>query len=152
MEYEKIVQDYARRTRRNLEMVDKLYREVPKAEVNQTSQLINSLFGMLMFIDERLIKKMENPTLEELERQGWQALKLRGEYSRPKRLHDLINHMREAIAHYSIEPMTEGTGITGIRVWNESYPYHQMAWEAELTNAELREMVEHLIDLILKIQ
>jgi len=64
MEYEKLVQDFAYRTRKNLDALLYLKRTKPdnNIEVYEVTQLINSMLGLLVFPKERYFDKIPKNT------------------------------------------------------------------------------------------
>ena len=150
MEYEKLVQDFAYRTRKNLDALLYLKRTKPdnNIEVYEVTQLINSMLGLLVFPKERYFDKIPKTPLSELANQGWPISTVEGNYE-VKDLQELVRYLRNAIVHCNLEFLSnEKKEITGLRVWNSRYG--QTTWKASLTIEDIEKIAYRFIELILK--
>lgn len=162
MNYHDVVRDFALRTRANLEAVDRLKADGRK--VYETTQLINSMLGLLVFPQQRYVVRIPEIALADLERDGWPIPKVRGTFKQVRNLNELIRYLRNAVSHFNIEFLDSGgRGIEAVRVWNMrpvKGPDHKTLrdangkvieeknWEAELGVTELRGIAERFIDLL----
>lgn len=147
MEYQDVIRDFAWRTLKNLESVDRL--SYDGAEVYETTQLINSMLGLLVFPRERYLDSIPKTDLKQLAAEGWPIPRLVGDCEHPNDLRDLIRLMRNAIAHFNIEFLTSQGQISGIKIWNKDR-YGRKNWMAELDLNELREITLRFINLIIR--
>ena len=154
MEYQNVVKDFAMRTRENLEIIRRLQRENPDYEVYEVTQLINSMLGLLIFPQQRYVNGIPQTPLAELAEQGWPAPKTRGKFQQVQDLRQLIRYLRNAIAHFNIEFLSDkNQQINGLRVWNTFTPRNEPAvktWEAELSLADIENITDKFIELILQ--
>lgn len=144
---ENLLWDYAQRTRKNLEFIEKTVREEPGAELFEVTQLINSLLGLLVFPFERLRDQIPEKTLADLEADGWIVPKVSGEFPQVEDLSKLVQYLRNSVAHFNMEFVADQNGqIEGLRVWNRNRG--RKDWEAEVKIAELRDLTTRFLDLI----
>jgi hypothetical protein len=68
MMYEEAIRDFARRTRKNLAVIDQLHAE--GHEVYEVTQLVNSTLGLLVFPQQEYVAQIPSTPLAELERDG----------------------------------------------------------------------------------
>ncbi len=111
-EYVDFVRDFATRTRENLEFIRT--RKDCGANVNEVTQLINSLLGMLIFIqakDDLPEARLEDiPEFPDIRR-------LKGRRAK-KKFSLFIKAMRDAIAHGQIkQTKNKAKKITGFEFW-----------------------------------
>lgn len=78
MEYKDIVRDFAMRTAKNLELIEKMRKEDPCAEVFEVTQLVNSMLGLLVFPQQKYFNKIEKIPLAALKAQGWPIPEMKG--------------------------------------------------------------------------
>ena len=163
MNYGDVVRDFARRTRANLEAIDRLKSQ--GHEVYETTQLINSMLGLLVFPQQRYVAAIPKTPLADLQRDGWPIPRVRGTFKQVRNLNQLIRYLRNAVSHFNIEFIDpSGRGIEALRVWNmrpikgpddkvlrdeNGNVLEEKNWEAELGVTELRGIAERFIDLLL---
>jgi hypothetical protein len=146
MMYEEIIRDFARRTRKNLAVIDRLHAE--GHEVYEVTQLVNSTLGLLVFPQQEYVAQIPPTLLAELERDGWPIPKVKGRFHQVKDLNQLIRYLRNAIAHFNIRFIGDGQNeISFLQVWNEDRG--KKTWEAELSVSDLRGIAERFIKLLL---
>ena len=146
MMYSEIIRDFARRTQKNLTAIEQL--RADGHEVYEATQLVNSMLGLLIFPQQEYIGRIPNTPFHELIQEGWPLPKVRGQFSQVADLKQLVRYLRNAIAHFNIEFVGDGQGsIWLLRVWNENRG--TKTWEAELTLADIRQIAERFIDLLL---
>lgn len=148
MNYHDLVKDFARRTQKNLEFIER-YKDDPGSEVYEVTQLINSLLGLIVFPEQRFYNYIPEIPLAELEREGWRCPRVRGNYPQVANLRELARYMRNAIAHSNLQFLDDrhSGSISGIILWNENRRVKD--WEVELTIPELKDLTEKFINLIL---
>ena len=163
MVYEDVVRDFALRTRRNLELVERL--AAYEDEAYEITQLVNSMLGLLVFPQQRYVNRIPRTPLAEIEAQGWPVPKVRGNFRQVSDLNQLIRYLRNAIAHFNIEFIGDGQRqLAVLRVWNMAPlrdKHNQIVrdpktnqiqeiknWEAELSFADLRSITYRFIELI----
>lgn len=163
MMYENVVKDFALRTRKNLEALEKYQSE--GAEVFEATQLINSMLGLLIFPQQKYVSSIPKASIEDLQRDGWVVPKVRGSFRQVSDLNQLIRYLRNAIAHFNVEFIGDGQNqIALLKLWNMTPVYkngkkqrkpdgsiiEKKNWEAELSLDDLRKITNKFIDLILK--
>ena len=150
MEYQDPVLDFARRTRKNLEFVER-HVSHSDAEVYEVTQLINSMLGLLVFPKERLFKTLPDLPLSELAEQGWPKPEVLQGTPPCASLREIIRYLRNGIAHFNLEFTTgRREQINGIHLWNENTrdKNHPNRWEIWLSLEDLRLITNKFIDLI----
>jgi HEPN pEK499 p136 len=146
MEYEDVVHDFAERTKKNLDAVERLLAQ--GVEVYETTQLINSMLGLLVFPREEFVNRIPRTPFPELKRAGWPEPKVRSGFPQVQDLQELVRYLRNAIAHFNLEFLVDaGHQINGLRVWNTRN--QSRTWEAELSLADLRSIAERFTNLLL---
>ena len=99
------LKDFAIRTIRNLKFIDN------RAETEglyEVTQLINSFLGLFVFAQQAQIKNPAKQIMPECIDLGRSSLTV-ADYP----------HLRNAIAHYHMEPINEGGKVCGLRLWDE---------------------------------
>lgn len=163
MMYREVVQDFALRTRKNLEAIEDLQRH--DAGVFEVTQLINSMLGLLVFPQQEYVESIPRTPLEELCRAGWPVPDVIGPFQQVTDLNQLIRYLRNAVAHFNIKFVGDGeNNIKVLRVWNMAAVRNEKGqpvrgqngkiveeknWEAELTVPQLRGIAVRFIDLLL---
>jgi len=153
MEYEDVIRDFALRTKTNLEFIESWSNEdSSKSDVYETTQLINSLLGLIVFPREEYMSRIRRIPLQELVNDGWTVPRVIGQYPQAKDLRDLIYKLRHAVSHFNLEFISNIEGqISGIKVWNcDMNKKQEIIWVAELEIEELRDIAYRFIDLIIK--
>ena len=144
--------DFATRTKKNLEIVEQYNPE------NYATQLINSLLGMLVFIQETyLMEDRWRESLQEYVRTGeytWKIYKIKNNRRRgrppQKSMGRIIKHMRNALAHCGVEAISseemkdgkyEIVGFRFIDKRRNGLPFFGMEFDLNL----IRKIAEDLI-------
>jgi len=149
MIYEDLIRDFAGRTQKNLCAIERL--RADGQEVFETTQLVNSMLGLLVFPREQFIDQIPKTSLLELREAGWPVPIVPNEFSQVTDLRELTRYLRNAIAHFNIEFIADESGeITGLRVWNTDQPGEKKTWEAELSLSDLRGIAERFTGLLLQ--
>lgn len=150
MEYRNLVQDFARRTRRNLDTLRRLQAERPDLEIYEVTQLINSLLGLLVFPQQGYYTHIPETPLADLATQGWPIPKVVGDFPQAKDLRQLMRYLRNAVGHFNIKfTLDEQHQINGLQVWNIDPKTRNKTWEATISLEELEQLVERFVALIL---
>ena len=153
MEYKDVIRDFAIRTKKNLEFIEKHSSiDSRNPQVYEITQLINSLLGLIVFPREEYMSRIPKIPLPELVKQGWAVPKVTGNYIQAKNLRDLIYKLRHAVSHFNLEFISNSKGqISGVKVWNcDMKNNHEKIWEAELEIQELRDIAYKFIELIIE--
>jgi hypothetical protein len=147
MRYDYLVRDFARRTQRNLEYVRSA--QHGGADVYEVTQLINSMLGLLVFPQQQYVDAIPATPVSDLERDGWPIPRIVGDYPQVNDLNQLVKYLRNAIAHCNLEFISDSSmDIQGVQVWNVP-PNGQTNWKAQLTIAELHDLTEKFLTLLL---
>jgi len=147
MMYKEVIQDFARRTRKNLEAIDRLHAE--GRQVYEVTQLVNSILGLLVFPQQEYVDQIPHIALDELRRDGWPIPKVTGRFEQVRDLNQLIRYLRNAITHFNIKFIGDGQNeIEVLRVWNEN-DRGRKTWEAVLSVSDLRGIAERFIEFLL---
>jgi hypothetical protein len=151
MNYENLVRDFAIRTRKNLDALRAIQQSQSAPEVYEVTQLINSMLGLLVFPQQRYVDRIPRVPLDELSEQGWPIPKVIGDYPQVANLHQLVRHLRNAIAHFNLEFMSDGLGkIDGLKVWNTDPRRNNIVtWKAELTIGDIEKITDKFVELLL---
>jgi len=146
MEYhEEVVIDFARRTRANLEVIEKSANQ--GESVYEVTQLANSLLGLLVFPREHYMRSIPNTPLPELVNQGWPEVHTTHGQLPQNTLQQLMRMLRNSVAHCNVEfIVADDRQITGIKVWNTKG--REKTWESELTIKDLRTIAIKFVELI----
>ena len=149
MIYEDLVRDFAERTRTNLCALDSLLAD--GRELYETTQLMNSMLGLLVFPRERFVGQIPKTPILELQKAGWPIPKVLNGFPQVRDPRQLIKFLRNAIAHFNIEFIAdESREMTGLRLWNTVSPSEKKTREAELSLSDFRGIAERLTDLLLE--
>ena len=149
-----IVLDFAKRTRANLKTLRGLKKNNPEIQVYEVTQLINSMLGLLVFLDEDYSRSIPRTPLSDLEAQGWRIPKAKGDYQ-VRDLKEFIRYLRNAIAH---APTTlkflnnEQEEIIGLyinpMVHHSKRDYPNQKWEVELSIEDIENITDKLFEII----
>ncbi|MCA9894251.1 MAG: hypothetical protein KC615_14775 [Anaerolineae bacterium] len=154
MPEDEVILNLAHRTRKNLVFID---RHQNDPDVEEFTQLLNSMLGMLISLHEEYFKGNPQVTWEDVSHKpiGNQTI------GHVENFSEFIEKLRHAFAHACFDLLgdpAQSRGeqeIVGIRVWNVSSrtprPKIRVAkrfWEAILTKEELREITEVLLDYL----
>jgi hypothetical protein len=149
----------ARRSRKNLDFIYAQKRQ--GADVEEFTQLLNSMLGMLISLREEYFTESEpKVTWDEVEKYGLQPIRIEGDaptQTSPNLKHtetfsELISNLRHAFAHNCFELV--GDPITGVRVWKipnrtPNSPKNR-TWQAELSEQQLQQVAILFIDFLEK--
>ncbi len=164
---ERFVIEFAQRTLANL---NHFYEEprplsCPPYEI---TQLVNSTLGLFIFPKQLVIEKIPTTPLIELERSEWQAIqtgdyiieeviknkegRTRGARKEANNLRTLIECMRHAFAHATIEYFLDENGrdIGGMWIWNSPSDKNKdvITWAAKLNVNDLRKLCSIFSEVI----
>jgi hypothetical protein len=146
MNPEDIVRDFATRTKANLRVIEAL--ESAGLEVYEVTQLVNSLLGLLVFPQQRYFRRIPETPLETLAQDGWPKPLVEGDFPSVKTLKDLMRYLRNAIAHFNVEYISDDSNqIQGMRVWNMRRGEEN--WSVELSLGEIRLAVDKFLELMI---
>lgn len=156
MNYQNIVVDFVYRTRKNLEYIDEHIND-PSVKIFETTQLINSMLGLLIFPEQRYFNNIPEISLKELLEQGWPRIeptkRVKGspDFVDCSNLKDLMKCLRNSIAHFNIKFLAnEKDEIIGLRIWNIDLrkKTKPITWEADLSLYDLRLITFKFIELM----
>jgi len=143
--------EFARRTRRNLEYIEKASEE--DHPVHPVTQLTLSLLGLVVFPKEKLyLEEAKAMTVDKLRANGWPewTISLDNTDERSENLWVILWHLRNATCHgrliYSSDSrdMEDVTIIVEDKMPRAKEPY----WRASIQAKELRTFCYHLLDFI----
>jgi hypothetical protein len=144
VEYNDLISDFADRTLRNLDDVQKRVRHGDKGLYDVT-QLWNSLLGLIVLPLETEKKNKHSKSripatpMTELGSNGWPRLTVNG--GDDESLHDLVKNLRHAVAHANVKFIAGSDHqIASVEVWNE-YPRGTVVWNGRATVEELDRFV-----------
>jgi hypothetical protein len=147
MVYKNLVKDFAKRTRKNLSLIQ----SEAKAgrEAYEVTQLINSMLGLLVFPQQEFYDKIPETKLDDLKKDGWPIPRVRGNYPQVSNLKQLARYLRNGIAHFNLRFTETGSHVDGLIIWNVP-PNGNKNWEAELKIEELEGITNRFTELLLK--
>jgi hypothetical protein len=149
MMYENLLKDFTVRTRHNLSLIE-AQKDVGH-EAFETTQLINSLLGLLVLPQERMLSAIPDLPLSELHARGWPAFESEGSFRPPRTLKPLVRYLRNAVAHFNIEFLPDESGeIGGVILTNRWNNDSDIPWRVRLPLKDLRKLVECFSDLLLE--
>lgn len=147
---EDLLRDYAVRTLQNLRVIEQLKQTHTVDGVYETTQLINSLLGLIVLPVEQYFEQFPAISIDELVREGWKIPKVVGDFPQVNNLCELIRNLRNAVAHFNIKFLTDDRNqITGLEVTNKDIRSRAVIWQAEIGVDELRDLLERFVELIL---
>lgn len=139
----------ALRSRKNLDFVYAQKRQ--GADVEEFTQLLNSMLGMLICLREEYFKEKE-VTWNEVKMLGFDPIVIDGDtptqtcpnLQPSKTFSKLISNLRQGFAHNNFEFI--GDPITGVRIWNiqrnkKDLP-HNRIWQAEISEQQLYQIAK----------
>lgn len=148
MEYQNLIEDFARRTRDNLRHLHAL--KASGADVFEVTALVNSMLGLLVFPQQHYVDSIPETPIEELSRQGWPIPLVVGNSPQVSDLRQLVRHLRNAISHFNVEFFSDGSDqIAGLIVWNVEPRSNRTTWKARLSVSDLDAIAHRFIALIL---
>jgi len=145
--YEDVIKDFALRTKANLVIIEELHKN--GIEAYETTQIVNSCLGLLVFPQQHFMDRIPETPMEQLVKEGWPLPKITGQFHQVANLKELIRHLRNAIAHFNIQFIGDSENhIKLLRVWNTNRG--QKTWEAELSVEDLRNLSEKFSALLIE--
>jgi len=148
MMYENVIKDFAKRTKKNLAIIEQLHKNGKQAY--ETTQLVNSCLGLLVFPREHFIKRIPEIPMEQLIEDGWPEPQVIGDFEQVANLKELISYLRHAIAHFNIKFLDDSKNqIRGLRVWNINPKSGRKTWEAELSVADLKKICNKFSEMLI---
>ncbi len=149
MEYQTLIEDFARRTRDNLRQIRQL--QASGVEVYEVTALVNSMLGLLVFPQQKYVDSIPETPIDELSRQGWPIPTIVGSFSQVHNLRQLVRYLRNAISHFNVEFFADGSGrLAGLVVWNVDPRSNKTTWKARLTVDDLDKIAHRFIALVLR--
>lgn len=149
MNYSNVIREFAERTRLNLDYIEQALDQ--GVEVYETTQLVNSLLGLLVFPQQRFIDDIPETPLAELREAGWPDIQVSGDLSRHKNLNELMRYLRNAIAHFNIQFIADSSNnLHSMKIWNSFKG--RKTWETVLTFDEIRIIVYKFTNLIMEME
>lgn len=105
--------EFAARTLKNLEAVDRAYRQ--GGDVHLVTQIANSLLGLIVFTVERhFVRFLLKQALPELSRKAWPSWQFH--LGKSETLGDLVYHLRNASAHGRVVFSSDSRDPASVRV------------------------------------
>lgn len=147
MEYHTLVRDFIKRTQVNLEVIESCVTD-NRCEAFETTQLLNSLLGLLILPQQRYYDSIPHTPIHELIEQGWTIPRPVDDYPQVETLHKLLRYLRNSIAHFNVEFHGDNGQLSAITVWNVPHGALQPDWKARLEFSELRTFIDHFSKLI----
>lgn len=147
----------ARRSRKNLDFI---YQQKQQgADVEEFTQLLNSMLGMLICLREEYFKGKE-VTWDMVKERGLQPVPIEGDaptqdskgLEPSKTFSRLISNLRNGFAHSCFELI--GNPISSVRIWTIPNNAENIAanrkWQAELSEQQLRQIADLFIEFLEK--
>jgi hypothetical protein len=148
MDYHSLVEDFARRTRSNLEALQSLRRS--GVEVYEVTALVNSMLGLLVFPQQSYVDCLPEVLLEELASEGWPIPQVQGGYPQVANLRELVRYLRNAVSHFNVEFYSDNAGqLAGLTMWNTAPRSKKVTWKVRLTVNELEGIAMRFVALLL---
>ncbi len=143
--YADFVREFATRTRCNLEKIEADH--AAGVDVYEVTQLINSLLGMLVFIQVK--KKLPKTHLSEIA--GFPKVDFILGKNLTEKFDKFIEFVRHAVAHGNVEAEAQGKGsktITHLVFFNIPPRKQKENWRIKCSIDEIRWIAVHLTELI----
>lgn len=148
---------FIERTKINLKTIKDISANDSAQAVFETTQLINSLLGLIVLPQQELFSTIPNTSFDELQKDGWPISFLKsstkkgannGRYE--DNLNNLLRYFRNGIAHFNIK-VTEYDGqISGIDICDKKPGDDRPHWNVCLALDEIERIVEKFGELINK--
>ena len=139
--------EFARRTRQNLEFIQRAYDK--GEDVHPVTQLTVSLLGLVVFLKEKnFVNHIKKRTLEELTKDGWP--KWQESKDNCPNLGELVRRLRNAVTHDHITFSSDSRCAAEVVIsvedwkWGDQSPY----WQAEIKAIDLRTFCFRFLDLV----
>ena len=142
MEYNTFVKDFVKRTYRNLEHIEQSY-SCNVDDVYEFTQLVNSLLGLLVIPQEKERGRINNDYVSEGILLLLQRSIILDDYNNDS-FNEILRHMRNAIAHGSIEVSSTNGEISSIKFTDRN------RFIIELSCSQLRNFIRDFASNLLK--
>ncbi|MEQ9617830.1 MAG: HEPN family nuclease [Deltaproteobacteria bacterium] len=143
------IRDFAKRTSHNLKVIEAL--EKAGCITFEVTQLVNSMLGLLVFPQQKYMKKIPKIPITDLQNQGWPIPKIIGNYKQVKDLNQLIRYLRNSIAHSNIEfKHNHKQEIDNLILWNTAKK--GVNWKVEISQSDFKTITNKLIDLLTQLK
>jgi hypothetical protein len=142
MKYQYLVRDFAKRTIDNVKLLEKHYGSKDRYEV---TQLINSLYGLVIIPKEKALSYIPELNLQQLAASGWPQFEIIKDDTRCDNLRKLIVNLRNGAAHAKIEFEDQGGKIEKLTIANR---WNQKHWRARISVDDLRIFVERFAEIL----
>lgn len=130
-------------------MIEKLQRN--GEDVYETTQLVNSCLGLLVFPQQEFMDRIPETPLDQLARQGWPIPRVVGNFKQVTDLNQLIRYLRNAISHFNVQFIGDGHNeIRLLKVWNTNPRNGEKTWQAELSVSDLRKIAHMFSELLIE--
>lgn len=140
MNYLDPIRDFALRTKHNLETLESLNRQ--EYTVYEVTQLINSCIGLLIIPQQKYWNKIPRKSIQDLINEGWHVPEATDGFPQIKDLRELMRYLRNAIAHFNIEFISdEEDRLSRLVLWNVDPDTKRQNWRVSLGIPELREFL-----------
>ena len=138
------VKDVATRTRHNLEKIEA--QSAAGFDVYEVTQLINSLLGMVVFIQQ----KEKLPAIHLSKIAGFPKVEFLKGNEETEQLASFIKHFRNALAHGRVEAKAEGTGddISHLELSDKHHCEAPVNWRVKCRIEDVRWIAIYLTKLI----
>ncbi len=148
----RLIQDFGQRTLTNLDFIE-AHKNIHQADLFETTQLINSLFGLVVFPYERIFRRTPPmATLVDLIDQGWPELNITMGKQHCVAIGDLIKNMRHGVSHAKIKFLAdERNEIVGIVLWNCRPETDIKIWEARMSIQDLKKIIRKFNEMLQEI-
>lgn len=138
------VQQLIRRTKKNLDAIDKLHSNGDET-VYEVTQLVNSCLAVIVHVHESKITKSKDFDLPPVKPNSWPDLSpTKNSLSNPLRWSEQMRLLRNGIAHGNIKfhPENSGKEITHIEIENKlNGDNGKMTWGAMISVNQMRQMI-----------
>lgn len=134
---------FAKRTLRNLTVIEKRYENDPSSEAHVVTQITLSLLGLLVYPYERL-NELKSPifakTLTEAANEGWLGFRITidNRYRPTKTIADLVKHLRHAVAHSRLTFLNDSRKLSEEVLTFENGSRLNPTFRAEIKGDDLR--------------
>ncbi len=143
MEYTSLIHDFAERTLRNLEHIEKQER-LGVDQVYPVTQLWNSLLGLVVAPRERDVALIPHARLDGPMTSDWSRLTTTFG-PEPRTVQELFRNLRNSVAHFNVEFWPGSSGeIAWIHLWNNAPRGGPMIWKATISAPDLNALSKQL--------
>lgn len=144
--------EFARRTRRNLEFVEKAKGQ--GAHVHVVTQLTVSLLGLVVFPKEKLLlDQAKSKTISDMRTENWPAwtILLDDPQKPTSNLADILKHLRNAVAHGRLTFTSDSERLEEVAIIVEDKKHREdpeAYWRAQIDGKDLRSFCLHFVDFV----